>query len=76
MRDWRDRQLRYLAHFDDGGSGMRMRDDPLEVGRELDDGGSRYRVAKVEPPPNSRSFGHAGAHRSLSSRRATPHPGT
>jgi hypothetical protein len=29
-----------------------MRDRPLEVGVVLDDGGSRYRVVRVEPPPN------------------------
>jgi hypothetical protein len=35
----------YLVHFDDGGSGMRKHDEPLEPGDELDDGGGRYRVA-------------------------------
>jgi hypothetical protein len=29
--DWRDSQIRYLVHFDDGGSGMRYRDKPLTV---------------------------------------------
>ena len=41
------RALRYLILFDDGGSGMRHRDEPLAVGDELDDGGSRYRVERV-----------------------------
>jgi hypothetical protein len=40
-------QLRYLVHFDDGGSGMRLCDDPLEPGAELVDGGGRYRVVRV-----------------------------
>jgi hypothetical protein len=40
MYDPRDGQVRYLVHFDDGGSGMRNRDRPLEPGDELaDDGG-------------------------------------
>jgi hypothetical protein len=42
-------QLRSLIHFSDGGSGMRMRDEPLEPGTELDDAGGRYRVIRVEP---------------------------
>jgi hypothetical protein len=37
--DWRDKQIRYLVTFSDGGSGRRFRDEPLEVGTELDDGG-------------------------------------
>jgi hypothetical protein len=57
--DWRDSQNRYLVHFDDGGSGIRYRDEPLDVGVELADGGSPYRVERVEPPPNSNAFGHA-----------------
>ena len=31
MQDWRDGELRYLIHFDDGGSGMRTRDEPPSV---------------------------------------------
>jgi hypothetical protein len=61
MQDWTAGQLRHLIHFDDGGSGMRMRKEPLEAGCELDDGGRRYRVVRVEPPPNEQSFGHAWA---------------
>jgi hypothetical protein len=38
MQDSTTGQLRYLVHFGDGGSGMR--DAPIEVGCELDDGGS------------------------------------
>ena len=41
--DWRDSQIRYLVHFDDGGSGMRYRAEPLAIGDELRDGASRYR---------------------------------
>jgi hypothetical protein len=63
MHDPRDGQLRYLVHFDDGGSGMRHRDEPLEVGAELHDGGVRYGVERVEPPPNASAFGHAWARR-------------
>jgi hypothetical protein len=50
--------LRYLVHFDDGGSGIRNRDRPLEPGDELVDGGSRYRIVRVEPAPSPSSFGH------------------
>jgi hypothetical protein len=48
MQDWRDGQVRYLVHFDDGGSGMRFRDEALEVGAKLRDGGDPYRVERVE----------------------------
>jgi hypothetical protein len=54
-------QLRYLVRFDDGGSGMRLRGGPLDVGVELAEGADRYRVTRVEQPPNERSFGHAWA---------------
>ena len=50
--DWRDSQIRYLVHFDGGGSGMRHRPEPLAVGDELADGGCRYSLERVEPPPN------------------------
>jgi hypothetical protein len=58
-----DSQLRYLIHFDDGGSGMRHRDEPLAVGDELSDGGVAYVVERVEPAPNRMGFGHAWARR-------------
>jgi hypothetical protein len=57
--DWRDSQIRYLVHFDDGGSGMRYRSEPLTVGDELADGGTVFRIERVEPPPNPNAFGHA-----------------
>ena len=57
--DWRDSQIRYLVQFDDGGSGVRYRSEPLTVGFELTVGGARYRVERVEPPPNPNAFGHA-----------------
>jgi hypothetical protein len=38
---------------------MRNRDRPLEPDDELFDGGSRYRVVGVEPPPSTAGFGHA-----------------
>jgi hypothetical protein len=40
---------------------MRHRDEPLDVGAELADGGARYHVERVEPPPNPNAFGHAWA---------------
>ena len=61
--DWRDSQIRYLIHFSDGGSGMRYRTEPLAIGDELADGGTVYRVERVEPPPNPNAFGHAWATR-------------
>jgi hypothetical protein len=63
MHDPRDGQVRYLIHFDDGGSGMRWRDEPLQAGVELHDGGGRYEIERVEQPPNTLSFGHAWARR-------------
>ena len=59
MQDWREGEIRYLVHFDDGGSGMRYRRKPLVVGDGLTDGGRHYRVERVEPPPNPQAFGHA-----------------
>jgi hypothetical protein len=40
---------------------MRFRDEPLEPGAELRDGPGRYRVARLEQPPNPLGFGHAWA---------------
>jgi hypothetical protein len=64
--------VRYLIHFSDGGSGMRSRDEALEQGVELDDGGGRYRVVRVEEAPNPQAFGHVwrGADRELRSATA------
>jgi hypothetical protein len=59
MQDRRDGQVRYLVHFDDGGSGMRHREEPLEVGTELREGGDRYLVERVEQPRHGRALGHA-----------------
>ena len=59
MQDWTAGQHRYLVHFSDGGSGMRLRPQPLEVGATLDDGGASYRVSRVEHPAHERTFGHA-----------------
>ena len=58
MYDPGNGQLRYLIHFDDGGSGMRMRDEPVQPGVELVDGVGRYCVVRVEPAPNPQAFGH------------------
>jgi len=59
MQDWTAGQHRYLVHFSDGGSGMRLRPEPLVVGATLDDGGCSYRVSRVEHPAHERTFGHA-----------------
>jgi hypothetical protein len=61
MHDPTEGQVRYLVHYSDGGSGMRRHDRALGVGDLLNDGGSRYRVERVEQPPNERAFGHAWA---------------
>jgi hypothetical protein len=42
---------------------MRYRDKPLRVGAELTDGGTVYRIERVEPPPNPSAFGHAWVRR-------------
>jgi hypothetical protein len=52
--------LRYLVHFDDGGSGIRSRDEPLRPGDALFDSGGDYVVERVEPAPNPMSFAHRG----------------
>ena len=59
MYDSTDDRPRYLVHFSDGGSGLRRLDVLLEVGDEFRDGGARYRVVRVEHPPNPSAFGHA-----------------
>ena len=59
MHDPIEGRTRYLVHYSDGGSGMRVHDVALDVGAELVDGGSRYRVVKVVQPPNPSAFGHA-----------------
>jgi hypothetical protein len=56
-----DSQHRYLIHFDDGGSGMRLRDERLRPGDALSDGGVAYVVERVERAPNPMSFGRAWA---------------
>jgi hypothetical protein len=59
MQDWRDGQVQYIVHFGDGGSGMRHREERLEVGAELRDGPKRYLVERVEQPGHGRALGHA-----------------
>jgi hypothetical protein len=58
MQDPIEGRLRYLVHYSDGGWGMRAYNAVLDVGAEVMDGGARYRVEPVEPPPNSNAFGH------------------
>ena len=48
--DWRDSQIRYFVHFDDGGSGMRYRSEPLTVGAELTDGVRERRGPEERAP--------------------------
>ena len=55
----RDTNIRYLVRFSDGGSGIRYRDRPLDAGDEIDDGGERYRVVRVEQPSTGQGFGQA-----------------
>jgi hypothetical protein len=57
----RDPQLRYFVRFSDGGSGIRLCDEPLKLGDELVDSGALYRVARVEESPNLTSFGYVWA---------------
>ena len=59
MYDPTDDRPRYLVHYSDGGSGMRLRAEPLDVGCELSEGTDRYRVVRVDPPAHERTFGHA-----------------
>jgi hypothetical protein len=54
MQDWTAGQLRYVVHFDDGGSGMRLRLETLNLGTEGDPGRDCYRVTRVEQPAHSR----------------------
>jgi sorbitol-specific phosphotransferase system component IIA len=61
MRDGQAGRLRYLIHFSDGGAGMRYRDDSLDVGAELNDGGLRYVIERVGQPANPNVLGHAWA---------------
>jgi hypothetical protein len=59
MYDPTDQRQRYLVHYSDGRSGMRRYDAQPDLGQELDDGGSRYRVVRVEDPPNPNSASSA-----------------
>jgi hypothetical protein len=61
MYDPTDERPRYLVHYSDGGSGMRRFDGLAEIGQELRNGGSHYRIVHAEHPVNPGSFGHAWA---------------
>jgi uncharacterized protein (DUF302 family) len=50
MQDWRAGQLWYLVHFDDCGSGMRLRPEALDIGVELAEGADRCRVTRSSSP--------------------------
>ena len=56
---------RYLITFDDGGSGMRTRPKPLEVGDTVEDCGSQYVITIVEPSETRGGFGRAWAERMM-----------
>jgi hypothetical protein len=59
QRDWRAEQVRYLVHFEDGGAGMRYRDERLAAGDELNEGGRRCVVERVEEAASPLALGHA-----------------
>jgi hypothetical protein len=56
---FRDGQSRYIVKFDDGGSALRWYDAPLELGGELRDSGTRYRVVELTPARTPTGLGHA-----------------
>ena len=58
-RDWHDGRLRYMVHFSDGGSGMRLRDAELDVGDTLMEGRELYTVERVEQPRHGQALAHA-----------------
>ena len=61
MQDWTAGQLRYLVHFDDGGSGdagcATTRSRPAASWTTA----AFVTVVRVEPPTTRHSFGHAWA---------------
>jgi hypothetical protein len=61
-RDWHEK-VRYLIHFDDGGTGPCFVDEQLDVGDELRDGGQRYAVERVEQPTTPFTLGSAWVRR-------------
>lgn len=63
MAEKDDRTIRYLVHFDDGGSGMRLFTSTISVGDEITDGGETYVVTIVEPATSMQGFGHIEAQR-------------
>jgi hypothetical protein len=58
---WGNTEHRYLVRFSDGGSGIRTFADRPEVDGELQDGGRRYRLVRVEHRDGDGGFGHAWA---------------
>jgi hypothetical protein len=62
-----ENEPRYLITFDDGGSGMRTRPGPLEVGHTVEDCSSLYVIVTVEPSETAGVFGRAWAERMMSS---------
>ena len=66
--------LRYLITYSDGGSGMRHHAEPLEVGDTVEDGGSRYRVTAVVPPPSEAGFGERARNETCPKKRRSPEP--
>jgi hypothetical protein len=68
MQDWTAGQLRYLVHFDDGGSGMRLRTEPLDVGCELAEGRVTIASCAWSIPRTSGRSATRGQHESTEQR--------
>jgi hypothetical protein len=52
---------KYIVHFADGGVGRREPGRPLTVGDEITDGGTIYRIPRVEQPETAQGLGQAWA---------------
>jgi hypothetical protein len=50
---------KYIVHFADGGAGRRERGRPLAIGDEITDGGTIYRISRVEQPQSANGLGQA-----------------
>jgi hypothetical protein len=61
MRTAQDGQLRYLAHFAEGGPGMRRYDEPLEEAGLIKDGDAGYVLTRVDQPQIPNGLRHAWA---------------
>ena len=59
MAEWRDSQIRYLAHFSDGGSGMRHFEARLREGETFTEGDTQYQVRRLDHTRSSVGLSHA-----------------